>query len=168
MVEVQNQVERNQLVRSRIVVEPTTDRDAIYRVCCHPRIFPHISDDYIADPKDWTPPESPSIRYLLASDDQGAFGFGAFLARTWTCWESHIGFLPRSYGGDARKSFERMIRWMWENTTATRLVGEIVRSNTLAIRFARRAGFEVYGINRKSYLRGGILHDQVCLGISKP
>jgi RimJ/RimL family protein N-acetyltransferase len=61
-----------------------------------------------------------------------------------------------------------MISWMWENSTARRLIGEIERSNTLAIRFARRAGFEIYGINRKSKLKGGLLVDQVAMGISKP
>ena len=48
-----------------------------------------------------------------------------------------------------------------------RLVGEVPRNNHLGIRFARRAGFEFYGINKRSTLRGGVLLDQVCLGISK-
>jgi RimJ/RimL family protein N-acetyltransferase len=48
------------------------------------------------------------------------------------------------------------------------LVGEIERGNTLAVRFACRAGFQIYGINRRSFLKGGVLRDRVCLGISKP
>ena len=31
-----------------------------------------------------------------------------------------------------------------------------------------KAGMKIYGVNRESYLKGGTLCDQVCLGLSKP
>lgn len=146
----------------------TRDFSAIRALCTHPRIFPSISDDYTKDAKTWKPIESELVIYLLASDEKGPFGFGIFIPQTHVQYGAHTAFLPRSYGADARHSFEHMIEWMWTKTTARRIVGEIVRENKLAIRFARRAGFEIYGINERSYLRGGVLRDQVCLGISKP
>lgn len=144
------------------------DYRAIRELATHPRIFPHVSDDFTADPKAWQPIESEIVIYLLAADDKGPFGFGIFIPDTWACWKSHTAFLPRSYGQLALSSFKQMLDWMWKNTEARRLVGEIVRENKLAMRFARRAGFEIYGINARSKLRGGVLVDQVCLGISKP
>jgi len=144
------------------------DYRAIRELCTHPRILPAISDDYTSDAKTWKPIESELVIYLLAADDEGPFGFGIFIPQTHIQYGSHLGFLPRSYGADARHSFEQMLAWMWANTSARRIVGEIVRENQLAIRFARRAGFSVYGVNPKSYLRGGVLRTQVCLGISKP
>lgn len=144
------------------------DWAAIRKLATHPRIFPQIADDFTSDPKKWKPIESEMVIYLLAADDQGPFGFGIFIPQTHVQYGAHMAFLPRSYGAEASASFKEMLGWMWQNTTARRLVGEICRSNTLAIRFARRAGFEPYGINRQSYLRGGVLLDQVCLGISKP
>lgn len=151
-----------------IAIERTCDLETIRELALHPRIFPYISDDFTANQKTWKPIDSELVRYLLAEDAEGPFGFGVFIPTTWAHWTAHFAFLPRAYGADARKSLESMFAWMWENTSARRITGEIVKGNTLAIRFARRAGCEIYGINRKSYLRGGILHDQVCLGISKP
>lgn len=144
------------------------DYSAIRALCIHPRILPQISDDYTSDPKTWKPVESELVIYLLAADKQGPFGFGIFIPQTHAQFGAHTAFLPRSYGNEALTSFKAMLDWMWANTTAHRIVGEIVRENKLAIRFATRAGFRMYGINEKSYLRGGVLRDQVCLGISKP
>jgi hypothetical protein len=144
------------------------DYRAIRQLATHARIFPHACDDFTANPEAWQPTESELIVYLLASDDRGPFGLGVFAPDNWACWKAHMGFLPCSYGNLALSSFKNMLEWMWRETQARRLVGEIVRDNTLAIRFARRAGFEIYGINKRSKLRGGVLVDQVCLGISKP
>lgn len=146
----------------------TRDYRAIRELATHPRIFPHVSDDFTSDPKLWKPIESETVIYLLATDDKGPFGCGIFIPDTWACWKAHMAFLPRSYGNLAQSSFKKMLDWMWQNSQARRLVGEIARDNTLAIRFARRAGFVFYGVNKKSKLRGGVLVDQVCLGISKP
>lgn len=150
------------------VVFRSRDFKAIRALALHPRIFPHICDDYSNDPKAWKPTENEQVITLLAKDGKGIFGFGVFIPQTHMQYGSHMGFLPRSYGNLALASFKEMIGWMWRETKARRLVGEVPRSNHLGIRFARRAGFEFYGINKRSTLRGGVLLDQVCLGISKP
>jgi len=154
--------------REAFSVFRSRDYAAIRALATHPRIFPQISDDYTADPAKWDVPRSEQVIYLLASDGDGPFGFGIFVPQTHVQFAAHMAFLPRSYGAIALASFKTMLAWMWANTTALRLVGEIRRDNTLAIRFARRAGFEIYGVNKKSFLRGGQLIDQVCLGISRP
>lgn len=155
-------------VERQVSVFRTRDYKAIRELATHPRIFSQICDDFTDDAKKWKPIESENVCYLLASDRQGPFGFGVFIPDTWACWKTHIGFLPRSYGGDALASFKKMLGWMWAYTEARKIVGEVCRENKLAIRFARNAGFSIYGINGKSYLQGGVLRDRVCLGISKP
>jgi RimJ/RimL family protein N-acetyltransferase len=139
----------------------------IRELAAHPAIFPHVSDDSVARPEDWAPIESELVRYLIAGDHEGPYGFAIFIPDTWTCWKAHIGFLPRSYGEMALTAFQEMLGWMWKNSTAARIVGEICVDNRRAIAFSKRAGFVEYGVNEKSRLRGGILRDQVCLGISK-
>ena len=150
------------------IVFRSRDFKAIRALCLHPRIFPHICDDYSNDAKAWKPTENEQVIHLLAKDDKGIFGFGVFIPQTHMQYGSHMAFLPRSYGNLALAAFKEMLDWMWTNTQARRLVGEVPRNNHLGIRFARRAGFEFYGINKRSTLRGGKLLDQVCLGISKP
>jgi hypothetical protein len=150
------------------MIERSTNTAVIKALATHPTVFPYVSDDFFPDPEAWQPPESETIVYLLAKDAEGFFGFGAFIPENLSCWKAHMGFLPRSYGVPAIEAFGEMLAWMWKHTTAARIVGEICQENRRAIQFAVRSGFEPYGVNRKSRLRGGILRDQVCLGISKP
>ena len=146
----------------------TFDADRLKALCVDPAIFSHINDDFYLSPDDWEPSVHKFVVNLIARDSEGDFGFGIFIPDTHTCYKAHMGFLPRSYGLKALESFKAMLNWMWERTTAARIVGEVCRENRRAIQFAIRAGFKPYGINEKSRLRGGILRDQVCLGISKP
>lgn len=140
----------------------------IRQLATDPAIFPLISDDHFSDPETWEPPHETHVVNLLARDAMGFFGFGIFIPRTLDCHEAHLGFLPRSYGARALLAFQEMLAWIWRNTKAARIVGEIPIENRRAIAFSERAGFERYGFNPASTLRGGILHDQVCLGISRP
>ena len=153
---------------NEFIVFRSRDWRAIKALVCDPAIFQYVSDDFYKTPESWQPTQSESMIYLLAKDSVGLFGFGIFLPRTHCQYESHIGFLPRSYGKVAIGAFKGMLDWMWANTTARRIVGEIAQENRRAIQFAVRAGFREYGVNVKSKLKGGVLVDQVCLGISKP
>jgi hypothetical protein len=156
------------MVGSRIVLERTRDTALIRSIALHPSIFPWVHDDHTKDPARWQPMLGTHVFNLVARDRDGYFGLGMFIARTHTCFDSHIGFLPRSYGIQALSAFRLMLGWMWEHTPAARLVGEIDVDNRRAIRFAERAGFRQYGLNEKSRLRDGVLRDQVCMGISRP
>jgi RimJ/RimL family protein N-acetyltransferase len=149
------------------VIERSRDAWAIKKLATDPAIFPHICDDFSSNAEDWQPPLEEHVITLLGKDEQGYFGFGIFMPATYVCYQVHIGFLPRSYGGKALQSFKEMLDWMWAYTQARRIVGEVCSENRRAIRFAERAGFSFYGVNKKSRLRGGVLRDQVCLGISR-
>lgn len=151
-----------------ITVVRTWDYALIKKLATDPSIFPWISDDFHKDPENWEPIQTSLVRYLIASDVEGSFGFGIFIPDTWACWKGHLGFLPRSYGEKAIESFRRMLDWMWTYTSAERLVGEIAQENRRALNFVVRAGLTPYGINQKSFRRDGRLQDQVCVGISKP
>lgn len=151
-----------------IAIERCRDLALIKKLATDPAIFPHINDDYFADPEIWQPPRNEFIVYLVAQDPEGPFGFAIFHPRNLACYDAHFAFLPRSYGAKALSAFKQMLAWIWHSTTAARIVGEISVDNVRAIRFAEAAGCERYGVNVKSKLRGGILRDQVCLGISRP
>lgn len=153
---------------SEIAIVRTWSPQVIRELAVDPAIFPHLCDDFTRDRTRWQPSMSAIVVNLVARDRHGYLGFGIFIPRTYSCFDAHVGFLPRSYGEAALISFRCMLAWMFENTTAARIVGEIDIENRRAIAFAKRAGFEEYGVNEKSRLRGGILRDQVCLGISRP
>jgi RimJ/RimL family protein N-acetyltransferase len=149
-------------------IDRTFEPERVRRLAVDPAIFRYIADDFFPSPMGWHPNMQDFVVNLIATDWKDDFGFGIFIPDTHTCYKSHIGFLPRSYGPKALESFKAMIQWMWDHTLAARLVGEVCVENRRAIQFALRAGFTRYGFNEKSVLRRGILRDQVCLGISKP
>lgn len=150
------------------MIERSKDAARIKTLVGHPSVFPHVTDDFYRDPEKWEPSTSDLVMNLIASDARGDFGFGIFLPRTWSCYEAHMGFLPRSYGPQAIAAFSEMLDWVWSHSKAVRIVGEICQENRKAIKFAMNAGFQPYGVNQKSRLRGGVYRDQVCLGISRP
>jgi hypothetical protein len=152
----------------RIGIERVNDAARIKALATHPAIFKHVTDDFYPDPEAWGVPMCDLLVCLIGKDSQGDFGFGIFMPRTWSCYEAHLGFLPRSYGTQAIETFGKMLNWMWAWTNAHRIIGEICQENRRAISFAARAGFTRYGINPKSTLRGGTLKDTVCMGISRP
>jgi RimJ/RimL family protein N-acetyltransferase len=151
-----------------ISVDRTFDYALIKMIATHPAVFRYVADDFHKDPEAWEPVPSEEIYYLLAQDEDGPLGFVGFFPRTGICFEGHLCFLPRAYGGPAFASFRVMLLWMWENTPAKRICGEIADDNNAAITFALRAGCEIYGVNHQSWLKNGIVHDRIALGISRP
>jgi hypothetical protein len=150
-----------------VTIQRTYEAELLKALATDPSIYPDVSDDFTTA-EQWTPSVDELVINLVARDTGGYFGFGIFLPRYWSCYDAHFGFLPRSYGDCALTAIQCMFGWMWTNTKASRIVGEICVENRRAIAFAKRAGCLEYGINVKSRLRGGILRDQVCFGISKP
>ncbi len=148
----------------------TRDARLVRELATDPAIFPYIADDFFKQPEQWHVPDlnNEFLRCYAASDEDGPYGFGIFIAEKHTHWKAHIGFLPRAYGEKAILAFKEMISRMWKETSAQRITGEVSQENRRAIKFAVNAGFKEYGVNEKSLLRGGVLRDQVCLGISKP
>lgn len=150
-----------------LIIERTRNLAEIKSLATHPAIFKHVSDDSTTA-EQWEPIDHEEIIYLIARDAQGAFGFGIFMPQNIVCFRGHFAFLPRSYGDVALTAFKLMLDWMWNTTSAHRITGEILRENRRAIQFAIKAGCNPYGINLKSKLVGGVLRDQVAMGISRP
>jgi RimJ/RimL family protein N-acetyltransferase len=133
----------------------------------HPQIWPHISDDGSPPAKDWRPPEGEHIWYVTAWDDDELLGLWMFHPQNAVCWEVHTCLLPTAWGEQAIAAARALPEWIWKHTPCRRIVTNVPSSNRLALRFAIRAGMKIYGVNRESYLKGGKLCDQVCLGLSE-
>ncbi len=143
----------------------TYDLRLVKGICTLPRVWPHIGDDFVPEAWAFQPNEDPRIVYLLASETL-LVGLLTFLPQNTVCWESHIILLPR------RKTQGHVILrgaldWMFENTTAQRIVGAVPAYNRLAVQVAQRAGMTQYGINPRSFQKHGKLEDQVLFGLSK-
>lgn len=151
-----------------VTISRSRDYSLLWRIATSPRIYRMTSDDRSPAPLRWRIQEREDCIYLLAKAGNQILGFCAFYPVNGATYETHVCFLEEAYGQKALAAFKTMLWWIWENTRAARIVGSVPDFNELAIAFAKRAGFEVYGVNHKSFLKDGRLRNQICMGISKP
>ena len=93
---------------------------------------------------------------------------GVFIGRPMNCvtYDCHIALL-QSAEGRAVTVGRQVMEFVFTKTTVERLNASIPSYNLLARRLAEKCGFKLIGINEKSFLRNGVLHNQHFYGISK-
>jgi RimJ/RimL family protein N-acetyltransferase len=146
--------------------ERTQDLEQVRSILTHPRVYPHIGDDFAPAIADFQPNPDSRIVYLLVRDGESVLGLLMFFPSSLVLWEGHIALLP-SGCGRAVEALAGGFRWMWRNTTAAVLTGTIPVSNVLACRAVRRAGMQESGRIPQSFVRGGQLIDQMIFTISR-
>jgi len=141
-----------------------TDDEAFVRYCLtSPKAWRMGIDDLF---KDIDP--SKLVRIEKREDLWVRTPVGVFIGRPMNCvtYDFHIALL-RSAEGRAVDVSKQVIQFVFLNTSAQRLTASVPSFNLLARRLAEKSGFELIGINEKSFLRDGILHDQHFYGISR-
>lgn len=145
-------------------IEQTTDAQWIKSVVTHKAIWPHVSDD-AATAESYQPPLI-GVMWLEALDDAS---LGLYLVHPHNCvtYEIHTCLLPNAWGDKAKQAAKLVLDWIFANTPCQKVITHVPETNTLALRYAKRAGMVVEGNNRKSFLKNGRLLDQIQLGITK-
>jgi RimJ/RimL family protein N-acetyltransferase len=143
------------------------DLGIVHRILTHPRIWPHVGDDFAGPPEGWAPPSDSRIWWVLAMDGGPILGLFTFLPRSTVLWEMHVAMLPTAWGPSAVRAGRLVIPWLFEHSTCRRLIGEVPDSNRLAMRYAESIGFRRFGTNRCAFMKNGALKDLVLFGISK-
>lgn len=139
----------------------------VRQIMTHPRIWPHISDDACPEPREFRPLDHPGVWYVLVSAGAELLGMFVFAPQNGVCWEVHTCLYPAAWGPRAREAARAMAGWIWANTPCRRIVTNVPACNRLALRFARDAGMEQFGVNPQSWMKHGKLHDLIMLGISR-
>lgn len=149
--------------------ERTHDHGLVRRIMVSDRrIYDGISDDGSPAPGDFKPCEHPAIRYMLVRDGDELLGLWIFTPQNTIRWEIHTCLLPCAWGPRAREAFKAMIEWIWAYTPCQRIVTNVPRYNRLALKVAQAGGMEQFGVNQRSSLKQGVLHDRIVLGLSRP
>lgn len=153
-----------------ITFERSRDYDLIRRVLTHRLIYPHIADDSSPPVEEFKPIEHDAIWYVIVRDidaeGSDVLGLWMFTPQNAVCWEVHTALLPRAWGERGQLAARLLPAWIWANTPCRRIVTNVPATNRLALHFAVKAGMKVYGVNEASFLKNGVLCDQVCLGIN--
>jgi RimJ/RimL family protein N-acetyltransferase len=151
-----------------VTFERTRDFATVKAIITHPQIWPHVGEDSAPPAADFMPVEDESVWYILVRDGAELLGLFVFAAVRSTCWEVHTCLLPNAWGPRAIAASREVAEWIWANTPCRRIVTCVPGYNRLALRLAKRAGLRAYGRNPKSYVKAGIAHDEILLGLSKP
>src|SRR5262245_35678219 len=151
-----------------ITFERTTDWETVKAIVTHPRVYPHVSDDGSPAAEQWEPIKDGLVWYVLVKDDGLILGLWVLVPENAICWKAHTCLLPAAYGAKARMAAAGLTAWIWGNTPCLRVITDVPDYNRLALKFAKEAGMEEYGVNARSYMKNKMLHDQILLGISKP
>ena len=146
--------------------ERTFDYELVRQICTHPQVWRQIADDGTPLPDVWKPLASELMFYVLVYDGDELLGLWMLHPHNAICYEIHTCLLPNGWGDRSRAAAKLFPAWIWENTPARRVITNVPLTNRVALKFAHDAGMTEFGINPLSYLKHGVLMDQVCLGIS--
>lgn len=147
-----------------IRIEPTNNMDTVKMVITHPQIYPYVTDDGSPPVEEYEP--SANAAHLLVWCGSDLLGLFVLVPQNSVTVEVHTCLMPIARGERAAAAAKELIRWVWSNTTFKRLVTNVPGYNRLALRFALAAGMTKYGTNTRSYMKNGVLWDQIMLGLS--
>lgn len=145
-----------------MIVERTYNEKEIRSIITHHDIWPRLADDKSGLPDDYRPDPG---RIYIKGEDGEIFGLGVASRRGTVVYNVHFQVLPVYRKTHAIPFAEKFIQWMWDNTGARKLVAEVPDFHQNVIGFAHKVGFVVEGINTRSFLKDGKLHDQFYLGL---
>lgn len=144
----------------------TRDMVLVESIVRHPAIWPHVHDDGAAD---WRPIDCDGLDWMLVTLDDGSPA-GVFMVHGLNsyCREMHSCLLPRMWGSEAAQAAQMLLSWAFTDTMCEKMVTNVPAYNRAALRFAKAGGMTQEGINRASFMRNGVMIDQIMLGITKP
>lgn len=159
----------NKATDANFAFERSTDWGLITAIMTHPRVWPHIADDFSGSPEDFTPCEHPSFWYVVVREGGPALGLFLLQPHNGVHWEVHTCLLPAGWKRGSREIAREAIAWLWrEAPQLQRLTTKVPQNNSLALCFAKAAGMVEYGTEPSSILVGGRLLDQALLGMNRP
>ena len=146
-------------------IERTFDPVIVNEIMRHPKIYPHISDDFCPTREDFDSTQavrSEANYFLLVEDGAGVF----FLhPHSRVLYEVHTCLKPECWG---RVEIAKAgARWMFEHTNCEKIMTWVPVYNRIARRFALKAGMVEEGYLDLSYMRNGSLQGMHLLGLSK-
>jgi len=134
-----------------------------HEIFVHPEIYETITDDFSVAPEDFDlKPDIALVSYVNGSPA----GCVALRSINGVKMEVHVQILPE-YRYTSLLLGHEMMAWIWENTSAQKLVAEIAFKYENVKRYAEKMGFKVEGICTKGVQIDGALMNQWIMGVSK-
>lgn len=145
-------------------IERCHDMGLIKSILMHPSVLPHIHDDGFTGDLDLT--DEAHIFWMLVKNPEPA-GVYMLQPHNMATYELHTSLLPTIRGALGLEAIHKVIDWFFDDLKGLKLITHVPEINKAAMQYAYRAGFALEGINRRSFLKDGVLLDQFALGITK-
>ncbi len=153
-----------------ISVGRTRDAALIKKIVCDPQTYPYISDDLSPAPEDYIPPIVEDVYWVfVCRDEKRPVGLFLFIPVNGITLDVHSIVVPWARGTKwSLYAGASVLAWVWTNTHAERVITSCPAFNKRAVTYAQALGLKEFGVNPKSYLKNGELHDIIMLGVSRP
>ena len=144
-----------------MIVERCYDVDVVRAILTHPAIYGCIAEDGTTPREDYIP-DMISAAYVVGIHDE-PFAMMMYHPINGITWECHVQVLPEYRKDHAHEFAEKAVQWAWD-MGCQKLVAQIPFLYPNVRDFGLAHGFVVEGVNEKSYLKNGEIHDQWYLG----
>lgn len=132
-----------------------------------PQIYEALHDDDCLPANEWEPIEHPLVSYVAIWEHEVLRGISIVNAHSRFKWEIHNAILPNVGWKKRVQIGQQFLEWLWASG-CKRVIGRVVESNRYAIKYNKFMGMEMVGIERRSFMKGGYLQNEVYFGISAP
>jgi RimJ/RimL family protein N-acetyltransferase len=150
-------------VEGIILIKITKDYEMIRKMLFDDKeLYERISNDFTT-PERWHPEKSEWVGWF---EDGECLALLSAHEESAVCFIIHIHIPAKNRG---KKSFEMgngLLEWLIKKSDKrfVKINAKIPVINRDVIKFAEKNGFEKEGIDKKSYIKNGKYHDQVCMG----
>ena len=146
-----------------MLVERCYDVDVVRAILTHPAIYDRISEDGTLPREDYIP-DLIGAAFVIGIVGADPIGLMIYNPISGIVWECHVQVLPEYRKEYASEFFKKALGWAFD-MGCRKIIAQIPFLYPDVKKFALKHGFEVEGVNRKSYLKNNVLHDQWYLGL---
>lgn len=145
-----------------------SDINDVYRILSDESVFSYIVDDSKKNPESALMQAHNLISamntYVLRPRPDSLF---IFTPTNYITYEMHVATIEGDARRYAREDAKRAVAWMLENTRAQKFIGMVPTCNRRAAVFARMCGLKKEGRIKNTFLKDGVLYDNLVFGIDR-
>lgn len=144
----------------------TRNTALILETLTDPKLWSLINEDGVS-PEGFEPDVDHTIWIAMLDDDERLRGFVAGIPLGKNEVDLHVAIKPE-FWGEAKVNValgKKAVAAIQKITGARKFTAQIPVIDKQVVRYAQRVGLQREGVNKKSYLRNGELHDQYHMGL---
>ncbi len=145
--------------------ELTADLQLARSLLVNKQCYRRMANDSAPPPEDLTVLHDETIRYVVAQEED--YNVGLFLLKSLGGYhEVHFCIAPAAWGCSVEIG-QGFLEWVWKNTDLHFLLGPVPSYNRLALKLAKRCGFQEFA-TCPGGTRRGVPFSLILLSITRP